>query len=166
MPATTARQRNRKRKILVYIVESNILAQRYIVQLLSRDRNIVVRIFTSEEKHQRTPDLLVLVLAQGFASGAARFSRLLRSNPGAKVLVIGPSRPTHGTLLSMLKVGVSGFLDYDGMKTELLPAIRGLSKGHVWIHQDDIARFSPKDSRPTAVPKAWERGFTTQQKRI
>ena len=148
-------------------MERNALARKYLLNILSRERAVEPLAIDSpnvQRKYETTTVVFVVGLDPSLAIGD--YLKLLRRVAlKARVLLVG-ARPARKTLFYLLESGAHGFLDFEEIEAQLLPAIRNLFEGHIWVHADDLARISERGAPPGDGTQDAELHFTPQQAQV
>lgn len=159
----------RKARLSVCVVEHNPLAADHVRQILQREPDFEVSLFDPQLHFRRFhPDrAAVFVLDQGTLSLSLhkllRFLRLHR--PKAKILLLDHSLPDD-ELCRLLFLGIQGFLPYDEVEADLIPALRAVLEGHYWMPPRVLEQYVSAtvhlDSRKAGRPDV----FTRHERRI
>jgi DNA-binding NarL/FixJ family response regulator len=137
-------------RLSVWFVEQNPLALSLLSQhLRGSDFEVVSEKEACEGK--ATGERLVLAIDEGVLGPERRLIlRSLKARfPGAKFLVLGREPPQGGGLERL--VGIDGFVRYAEAKEQLLPALRALATGRLWLPRavlECFAQLAAKGSRP------------------
>ena len=107
-----------------------------LVQLLSRDFDVVAAVHDGEsavsEAERLEPDLLVLDIAMPGLNGIAAAARLKEGGSQAKVVFVTNMRDREFVEES-LALGDIGFVVKDRLVADLLPAVRRVLAGQVFV---------------------------------
>ena len=137
-------------KIPVAILARNSLANAYLIKLLQKEPRI--RLLSSPPSprngHGTKPVVFVLPVEPPFGVAQAGLLTLRRSFPRSRFLLAGP-RPTADQILELLRAGAHGFVAADKIESQLLPAIKEVWSGNIWLISQD---FAPKN-RPSKAPQ-------------
>jgi DNA-binding NarL/FixJ family response regulator len=149
--------------ITVGLLLHHPLVAKYVQGILCKDGTISAWIRDKADQDHGScpcPDIIIL------DSGATRLglgeyiSPLKLSLPTARTLALGQSAP-DGAICDLLSMGVDGFVSYDDIENELVPAVRKLSEGHLAVSSRVLELFVlNRTLRGTSRPKAI---FTRQE---
>jgi len=102
----------------------NFFAQQDDMQIIGTATNGRTAIRLTEELQ---PDIVVMDITLPHLNGIEATRHILAAKPGTKVIGLSAHSDSH-TILEMLKAGAHGYLVKDSTFTELLQAIRTVSK--------------------------------------
>ncbi len=125
--------------IAVCFLDQNPISLNYLTNLL---RGHEFKVVAEQEAHERqvasSAGRLVLAIDEKLLSPGSRLSmRSLRIRfPEAKLLLLATVLP-HGEQCQLLR-GIEGFVVYSEAKGKLVPALRALRDGHVWLPQEAL----------------------------
>lgn len=129
------RRRTRTESALVCVVSDNQLAAYYLLQLLAKDRTIrscTPRDMDAQSKVRHAAVIFVLDNC-GLELPLTEWLRGLRTRySGARFIVLDKSQSDE-EVLRMLWYGIHGFLAHSDVRNQLLPAIRSVSTGRMWV---------------------------------
>ena len=120
--------------IALCFLEQNPISLTYLTHVLrGHEFDVLGEEEALEQRSSSPAGRLVLVVDEMILSAGNRVSmRSLRIRfPGARLLILATALP-HGEQLQLLR-GIDGFVLYSEAKTKLVPAIRALCDGHVWL---------------------------------
>lgn len=129
------RGRVRKDRLVVCIIAENHLAAGYLRGKLMRDRGIRPVVFEDPNAKLSLQDRKVVFVLDNCGLGVP-LSQTLRSlrfqYPGAKFIILDKQRD-EGDIHRLLWFGIHGFLTHAEVKRHLLPAVRSVSEGRMWV---------------------------------
>lgn len=120
--------------IAVCFLEQNPISLNYLTHLLrGREFKVVGEQEAYEQRSSSPAGRLVLAIDEkALATGSRLSMRSLRTRfPEAKLLVLA-TVPPRGEQCQLLR-GIDGFVVYSEAKGKLVPALRALGDGHVWL---------------------------------
>lgn len=147
-------------KVSVCLVEHNPLATAHLCRLLATDPTLCL--FSPDQVFEASagifdPAPVFILDTAALPIALSKFLRALRLHfPAAPTLVLDHSQPAE-ELCRLLFLGIQGFLAYDDVDEQLLPAIHALADGRLWVApavREEFARFSAQLSRARALKGA------------
>lgn len=158
-----------RQKVPICLVEHNPLAADRLRQVLAEEPSI--RVFSPEEvlgDHQppKKKDVSVFVIDRGaLPESLSKYLRFLRFHLSElKPIVLDFSRP-HGELLTLLVLGVHGFVSYNEADDSLCAAIQSVAEGHLWFAPDVLEQYVQFSSLVSQA-KVGAAGLTPCEQRI
>lgn len=118
----------------VCFLDQNPISLNYLTHLLRRHEFEVVGEQEAYDQQSSSPAgrLVIAIDEKVLAPGSRLSMRSLRTCfPQAKLLILA-TVPTHGEQWQLLH-GIHGFLLYSEVKEKLVPALRALRDGHMWL---------------------------------
>jgi DNA-binding NarL/FixJ family response regulator len=161
---------NGQMKIPVCLLVEDPLARERLAQLLHKCRSVWVPSHDDPDESlgRREPAVFVLPLYPAPAGPGrllARVRSLRREFPLAKILLLGARLPAD-RLYCLLRQGVCGFLDGACIHAQLVPAIRSVWNGSLWLPIDILTKPSEPLSPSTRPTNSGSPVLTPQQARI
>lgn len=150
-------QPNKCHPVVVCLIEENPLAQQQLSRTLRQDRGIHFVPFckVGAASVAARGKAIVVVDRGTLSSPFAHFVRLLhRRAEQAKAIVLDRDCP-KAELVSMLALGVYGFVPYREVEGKLRQAIHTVAEDHLWIPAEAMEKFvrqSFETGRRTAEP--------------
>lgn len=134
------RTRQKPTPLAVCFLGQNPISLNFLTQLLPRREFRVLDEHEATEPHSR--GRLVFVVDEKILAQPGRLTlRSLRvCLPGAKLLVLANHLPA-GEQYRQLQ-GIDGLVLYAEAKTKLLPALRALRDGHLWLPPEVLEHFA------------------------
>ena len=150
----------------ITLVEDHPLAKRHLESLLSNEPGFRMTKTSSRqaEKGRAIPNIIILSHIH-ISTLAMYLKRVNRLNRSLRPLVIG-AYPRPATLLSLLRSGVHGFVSDDDVDTDLLPAVRSLVQGRVWVRSRYLKFDSDGQRLPENAALQGASPFTPQQQKV
>ena len=125
------------------------------------------------------PDVVVMDLSMSGMDGAAATRELVRRRPGARVVIL-TMHDEEEYLIPLLEAGAQGYVVKSAVTTDLLPAVRTVAAGRVFVRpaaarvlaegwtrrtaQDEAqARHETLSDRERAVFRMLAQGYTAAQ---
>jgi len=171
-------------RITVMIVDDHAMVRKGLRMLLEAQADIQVvgeagTVQQAIEVGSRVmPQIVTLDLSMPGPSGVASVERLRAAIPGARIIVV-TMHDDAAYVRSAIAMGAAGFVNKSAADTELISAIRAVSRGRVFIDVGDAASLesilSPGAAREGKTPieslsererevlRQVARGFTNQQ---
>lgn len=158
-----------RHKASICLVEHNPLAAERLRQVLAEEPSI--RVFSPEEvlgNHYppKRKDVSVFVIDRGaLPESLSKYLRFLRFHlPEVKPIVLDSSRP-HDELLTLLVLGVHGFVSYNEAGESLSAAIQSVAEGHLWFAPHVLEQYVQFSARVSQA-KVGAAGLTPCEQRI
>jgi two-component system NarL family response regulator len=149
--------------ITVGLLLHHPLVAKYVQGIVCKDGTISAWIKDKvDQDHGSCPCPNIIILDAGTTRlGLGEYiSPLKLAFPTARTLVLGQSAPDDA-ICDLLSMGVDGFVSYDDIENELIPAVRKLSEGHLAVSSRVLELFVlNRSSRGKIRPKAT---FTRQE---
>lgn len=144
------------RTISVYMVGSQSYGYHYLMSLLKNENGL--QVLDEEHSHCNGQRLdgagtVFIVDVTRPREGDLRevLEPLHRSFPKARVMALGEPRQLT-ELCELIRQGADGFLPYSDVSKHLLPAIRTLAEGGLWIHSEVLAHYVALSRSAVALP--------------
>ena len=126
-----------------------------------------------------TPDVIVMDLSMTGMDGATATREIVRRRPGARIVVL-TMHDEEEYLIPLLEAGAQGYVVKSAVTTDLLPAVRTVAAGRVFVRpaaarvlaegwtrratQDEAqARYETLSERERAVFRMLAQGYTAAQ---
>ena len=126
-----------------------------------------------------TPDVIVMDLSMTGMDGATATREIVRRRPGARIVVL-TMHDEEEYLIPLLEAGAQGYVVKSAVTTDLLPAVRAVAAGRVFVRpaaarvlaegwtrrtaQDEAqARYETLSERERAVFRMHAQGYTAAQ---
>lgn len=157
-----------RQKVSICLVEHNPLAAQRLRQVLEADAALGV-LSPQEvlgECDVLRPDVSIFVIDRGtLPDPLSRYLRSLRFHfPEVKPIVLDFPQ-SDGDLLTLLVLGVQGFVSYADAGESLCAAIRSVIEGHLWFAPDVLEQYV-QFSALVSQAKASADGLTACERRI
>ncbi|MCI0658227.1 MAG: response regulator transcription factor [Acidobacteria bacterium] len=153
----------------VCVVEYHPLAARHLELLLQRDPELelIPRDRLLEHPLTRPATIAAFVVDQGsLPMPLNRFLRFLGVRfPKARALVLDDAL-SDDDLCRLLFLGIHGFLAYEEVEANLVPAVRAVADGHYWVPQRVLEQYMQFSARLPAPREDRGEPFTWRERRI
>ena len=126
-------------KVKILVVDDHAVMRDGIRALLGLQDDIEIVGEASEGKEaiekaqELRPDVVVMDIAMPSMDGLEATRRILRKNPGIKVLVL-TQYDNREYILSSIKAGASGYVPKRALGSELISAIRAVCRGDSFLY--------------------------------
>jgi DNA-binding NarL/FixJ family response regulator len=133
-----------------------VLSEEPIIQTL-----VMEHLSDSQFAGRKRPHVFIVTRDPSPLGVGGLLKHLGKLTPGARVLLLS-ERPVAKSLLTLIGLGICGFVEFGETEKMLIPAIRAVSEGRIWIQADSLAQSKkPGHQRDNPID-----GFTPQQKQI
>lgn len=159
--------RRHEKRVDVFVTEEHNLARKHLECVLFREEDFCVRHIELEKLGSlRKSASGVLLLSHLTLSSLPKYiSNILHSHKKLVTLLIGSHcRPM--TLLSMLRIGLHGFVSDDEVEADLPLAVRAVCAGRIWLHAKHLLGNAHAPRPIESDTLGTMEKFTLQQARV
>jgi DNA-binding NarL/FixJ family response regulator len=119
---------------LVCVAMENVLAARYVLHVLSRDRSLRVVLFDDLTKSTLNRPASVFILdCSNLNLPLGECLRILNAKyTGARYIALDRGK-SFEEIMEALGLGIHGFIPYEQVNYSLIPAIHSVCQGKLWI---------------------------------
>lgn len=110
-----------------------------------------------------TPDVVVMDLSMGGMDGATATREIVRRRPGARVVVL-TMHDEEEYLIPLLEAGAQGYVVKSAVSTDLLPAVRTVAAGRVYVRPSAARVLAEGWARRAAQDEAQVRYDTLSER--
>ena len=110
-----------------------------------------------------TPDVVVMDLSMSGMDGATATREIVKRRPGARVVVL-TMHDEEEYLIPLLEAGAQGYVVKSAVTTDLLPAVRAVHAGRVFVRPAAARVLAEGWTRRTAQDEAQERFETLSER--
>lgn len=160
-------------KTRVLIADDHALVREGIAAFLklSGDIEVIAEASDGFEAIKKTnelkPDIIILDISMPKLGGLEAATEIKKSHPDTKILVLSQYEDKE-YIFRFLKAGVSGYLLKRAVGSDLISAIRAVSRGEVYLHpsiaSEVISGYLGKDKKPS-VEDPYEK-LTDREKQV